>query len=105
LISKELKKINRNQLLPAGAVLVGGGAKIPGVLALAKRDLRLPVDLGILRNFQSYIHEKDRQQLATSVGLTLWGHLRNEGEISLGGDIREPKTPPWLRRLYSLLFP
>ena len=105
LIQKELKKINRAQLLPAGAILIGGGARIPGVVDLAKRELRLPAALGDLQLAASQIHERDRQTLATAVGLTEWGRLRESGEMSLAPDIHEPKAPTWLRKLYSLFFP
>ena len=40
LINKELKKINRDGQLPAGIVLTGGGAKLPGVVELAKKQLQ-----------------------------------------------------------------
>jgi len=46
LINKELKKIGRDGQLPAGAILTGGGAKLPGVVELAKKHLRLPVAIG-----------------------------------------------------------
>lgn len=105
LIKKELKKINRAQLLPAGVILIGGGARIPGVVELAKRELRLPATLGDLQAFSDSIHERDRQTLATVAGLVLWGKLRETGEMSLIQDAHEPKMPAWLRKLYSLFFP
>src|SRR3989338_5519416 len=39
LMQKELKKIGRNELLPGGIVLTGGGAKIPKIKELAKERL------------------------------------------------------------------
>jgi cell division protein FtsA len=47
LINKELKKIGKDGQLPAGAILTGGGAKLPGVVELAKKQLRLPVMIGL----------------------------------------------------------
>src|SRR5258708_37694218 len=47
LINKELKKINKDGELPAGVILTGGGAKLPGVVELAKKQLRLPVIVGL----------------------------------------------------------
>lgn len=105
LVNKELKKINRTQLLPAGAVLIGGGARIPGVLSVAKEELRLPVEIGELRMFSDFIHERDRTQLSTAVGLVEWGHLRKGGEMTSFSDMREVKMPSWVKKLYSLLFP
>jgi hypothetical protein len=63
------------------------------------------VELADLRVFDMHIHERDRQALATAVGLLQWGRLREEGDLSVIGDIKEAKTPQWLKRLYSLLFP
>src|SRR3989344_195861 len=105
LIQKELKKIGKSQLLPAGAVLIGGGSRIPGVVELAKRELRLPAMLGDLQIASSQIHERDRQTLATAAGLVLWGKLRESGEMSLIPDTHESKTPAWLQKIYSLFFP
>ena len=47
LINKELKKINRQGALPAGIVLTGGGAKLPGLLDFTKKQLGLPAKIGI----------------------------------------------------------
>lgn len=46
-VNNELKRIGRGAKLPAGAVLVGGGAKIPAVVDLAKQELRLAAQVGI----------------------------------------------------------
>lgn len=42
LIEAHLKKIDRNGLLPAGIILSGGGAGIPGIDELARDALKLP---------------------------------------------------------------
>src|SRR3989344_4655497 len=105
LIQRELKKISKTQLLPSGVVLIGGGARIPGVVELAKRELKLPAMLGDLQILADSVHERDRQSLATAVGLAQWGNLRESGEMLFMADIHEPKTPSWLRKIYSLFFP
>lgn len=105
LVNKELKKINRTQLLPAGAVLIGGGAKIPGVLRIAKQELRLPVELGELKIFAGFVHEKDRAELATAIGLVQWGKAERGGSATVFQEYRDTKLARWLKRLYSLLFP
>ena len=46
LIENHLKKIKRNELLPAGIVLVGGGAGARGIEEKARATLKLPVSLG-----------------------------------------------------------
>lgn len=77
-----LKKVDRSGMLPAGVVFVGGGAKIPGLLDLAKRRLRLPVSLGTPRaGFMSALDTVNDLNFATALGLVLWGAeaTRSEG--------------------------
>lgn len=45
-IENHLKKMKRNELLPAGIVFVGGGANIFGLEELSKSVLKLPSSLG-----------------------------------------------------------
>mgnify|MGYP001602558532 FL=1 len=46
-VEGELKKIGKAGRLPAGVVLVGGGAKLPGIIDLARQELRLPAQIGM----------------------------------------------------------
>ncbi|MBW7954216.1 cell division protein FtsA [Candidatus Gracilibacteria bacterium] len=46
-IKQELKKIQRDGMLPEGAVFVGGGSKMRGLVELSKESLRLPVSIGV----------------------------------------------------------
>jgi cell division protein FtsA len=48
LIDKYLKKIGRSGLLPAGAIITGGGAQIPMIESVAKNMLRIPVRIGFV---------------------------------------------------------
>jgi cell division ATPase FtsA len=43
LIDKYLKKIGRSGLLPAGAIIIGGGSRMQLVESVAKQMLRIPV--------------------------------------------------------------
>lgn len=45
-VDNELKKIGKNGKLPAGIVLVGGGAKMPSLVDLTRRELRLAAQVG-----------------------------------------------------------
>jgi len=49
--NKELKKISRQGLLPAGIVLTGGGSKLPKIVELAKKILKLPCRIGKPKGF------------------------------------------------------
>jgi cell division protein FtsA len=76
LVQKELKKINRAQLLPAGVVLVGGSALIPGIIDLTKREIKLPAELGIPYAFAQVTDKNIAPLLATSFGLIQWADTR-----------------------------
>ena len=45
LVTKHLKRINRNELLPGGVVLVGDGARLFDLQAAAREELHLPVEI------------------------------------------------------------
>lgn len=49
LVQKELKKIGKQGLLPAGLVFVGGGAQLLRLVDFAKKELKLPARMGIPR--------------------------------------------------------
>ncbi len=46
-ITMELKNVGRDGMLPEGAVLTGGGAKMRGLVDLAREYLRLPACVGV----------------------------------------------------------
>jgi len=69
LITKELKKIERDGLLPAGVVLVGGGANLKAIVDLAKKELKLPVKIGIPQGVEGSIADVDNPIYANLVGL------------------------------------
>lgn len=69
-MNKELKKISKDSLLPAGIVLTGGGAKLPGIVKLAKRELQLPCKIGRPHGFIGLSKDPG---LATVCGLALTG--------------------------------
>ncbi len=53
LIENHLKKIRRNELLPAGIVFTGGGSNITGLEELSKQILKLPSKIGSTEMFGS----------------------------------------------------
>ncbi len=69
LVNKELKKIDRQALLPGGIVLVGGGAKTPGLIDLTKKTLALPVQIGFPTEIEGLVDKVDDPSFATAVGL------------------------------------
>jgi cell division protein FtsA len=74
LAEKELKKVSKQGLLPGGVVLVGGGAKMPHIVEMARERLKLPVQIGIPgEGLDGIIDRVSDPEYATLVGLVLWG--------------------------------
>jgi len=83
MVNKELKSIGREKLLPAGIVLTGGTAKLPGAVDLAKDVLSLPAQTGFPMQLGGLIDKVDDPSFVTSVGLILWGigNSSNRGDF------------------------
>jgi cell division protein FtsA len=81
LIQKELKKIGRQELLPGGVVLTGGGARISKIKELTKETLKLACEIGYPSGILGL---QDDPALATVVGLALEGVDFGEEEGILG---------------------
>jgi len=77
LANKELKMIDRQGLLPAGVVLLGGGAKIQGLVDLTKETLKLPVQVGFPLELEGVVDEINDPAFATVIGLILWSLDKN----------------------------
>lgn len=71
-VDRELKKIGRSGLLPAGVVFTGGGAALPGVVEIAKKRLRLPARIGKPVILGGLFHETSSPAFAVALGLVLW---------------------------------
>ncbi len=68
LIDKYLKKIGRSGLLPAGAIIIGGGAHIAMLESVAKSMLRIPVKTGFLEYPSSTGKTSKDQRLLAAYG-------------------------------------
>ena len=78
LIEKHLKTIGRDSLLPAGIVLTGGSASIPGIKTLAEGELGLPAQIAEI-HFGAGDRNKIRENIwTTACGLILLGFNSND---------------------------
>jgi cell division protein FtsA len=93
LVDEELKKISRDGMLPAGAVLVGGGSLLPGITDVAKRILRLPSHLGAPKPQGGIVDRVDGPDFASTVGLLLL--LRDRAGRGFPGISGAMKMPDW----------
>jgi cell division protein FtsA len=72
LIMLELPQGDYRKLIPAGLVLTGGGANLPGITELAQKITRLPVRVGYPIQLSGVSETLDGPAYATAVGLLLW---------------------------------
>jgi cell division protein FtsA len=72
MVNKELKSIGKAGLLPAGAVITGGGAKLPQIQELAKNVLGLPAQIGFPVNLGGIMNKVDDPSFSTAIGLIIW---------------------------------
>jgi len=86
-VDDELKKINRAGLLPAGLVLVGGGAKLDGMVEVAKKKTLLPVTIGAVQRFNTAIDKVNDVTFVNALGLVLWGYRSMDQKSKGSGNI------------------
>src|SRR3989344_3106386 len=70
-VDKEFKKIHRSRKLPGGVVFVGGTARLPGLVELAKDVLELPARTGSYKHVNRVVDSLDELTFAPAVGLML----------------------------------
>ncbi len=109
-VDNELRKIQRSGLLPAGVMLTGGGAKLPGMVEMAKKVLRLPANLGYPINVISVTDKVNDLGFSTAVGLVKWGSQMQSsggygkprsGNVFKGGG----KAFDFLKKTFKSLIP
>lgn len=71
-VSRSLDKVGKKNFLPAGIVLVGGGAKLESITELVKKELKLPVRIGFPEQFGGLINEVIDPSFAKAAGLAMW---------------------------------
>ncbi len=100
-VQQEIKRSGYDGLLPAGVVLCGGTAQMPGMETLARDMLEMPVRIGIPHGLSGLTEKVSGPDAATAVGLVQWVPLWEQ----LGGwkaSVGAPwwkKLGPWLRAL------
>lgn len=102
LANKHLKKIERVRLLPAGAVLTGGGAGLSEIAGFAKDYLELPAQIGQFDEVRMP-DGLEPGPWAVAVGLCLMAHDSAKGQNDYGFEITRKTGGAVLRWLKSLL--
>ncbi|HZR42987.1 MAG TPA: cell division protein FtsA [Ktedonobacteraceae bacterium] len=102
LVHEEIKKSGYDGLLPAGIVVTGGTAELPGILEMSGQILDLPARIGSPLGLHGLADSISRPAYATAVGLLLWGLRRTsllieEEEIEEEDDSFVSRFGRWLR--------
>lgn len=111
-LDREFKKIGRSGMLPAGVIFTGGGAKLTGLIELAKNKLKLPATLGYPGGVSSVLDRINDLGFSTAVGLVVWGSALQRSRrrtANLGSIIASLKGLERLstsvRKLFKSLIP
>jgi cell division protein FtsA len=100
MVQTDIKRSGYDGLLPAGVVLCGGVAQLPGMPELAREVLGLPVRVGRPQGLVGLVDRISGPAFAVAAGLMGWGMTADvrrplpRGGPSLGKRLRE-----WLRAL------
>ncbi len=91
LVEAHLRKIGKDELLPAGVILTGGGSAVQTVEQLAKAVLRLPSRTAMLEGATAERMQLRDSSWAVAYGLTIWGFSEGDeyepGESSTMGEM------------------
>ena len=105
LVQQEIKRSGYDGLLPAGMVLTGGTALLPGIRQVANDVLGMPVRVAHPEDLIGMTDQLLSPAFATSVGLLKWAVLMNEialqpgGRRMFAGGVNWDKIKDVLRRL------
>jgi len=104
LVDNDLKSIGLAGKLPAGAVLAGGGAKLPGIIDLARDRLKLTTMIGLPQAIDFEIRDQnllecvESPEYATVLGLILLNS--DEGSLRM-----RPSRKNKLTRIFRNILP
>jgi cell division protein FtsA len=73
MIQQEIKRSGYDGLLPAGVVLCGGTAQLPGIQELARDIFGLPVRVGAPQSLHGLVDQISGPDHAVGAGLIQWG--------------------------------
>lgn len=100
LTNKELKKVSRQAMLPSGLVLTGGGARLPKIKDLAKKELKLPCRIGLPKISHAF---QEDPGLSTLYGLILEGIDSEEEQGSSWGPGQGIRNK--LKKIFRIFIP
>lgn len=99
LAENHLTKIKRVKLLPGGIMLTGGGANLPGIEEIAKKSLKLPVQLNRLNLSGDTKNDFTNPVWSVALGLCFMGlnqQIGSTGPNGIGGKTKN-KMLKWFK--------
>lgn len=106
LITNHLKRLKRNELLPAGVIFTGGGSAINNIETIAKNQLKIPTKIGPADNTINNKYKVRDASWYTALGLALYGgedFIGHEYKNSSANNIKEVKS--FFKSIFSQLLP
>ena len=101
LVILELPQQDYQKLIPAGLVITGGGANLPGIAELGEKVTRMPVRVGNPINLPGVSDALDNPAYATGVGLLLW-RMKNQSTASTAPAAKDSGLRRMLTRMFKL---
>src|SRR5687767_9643709 len=104
---QEIKRSGYDGLLPAGMVLTGGTAALPGIKRVASDVLNMPVRTAQPENLLGLVDRLSSPAYSTSVGLLRWIFSMHDQDLNIG---RRPKGEKrmdfgFVRKLIGRILP
>ena len=98
MVLNEIKRSGYDGLLPAGVVLCGGTANLPGIRDLARNVMGLPTRIGEPQDLRGLVETLQDPACATSIGLLEWGiHHDMPARPAPQPTSNGMKVPTWLK--------
>ncbi|MEX2054487.1 MAG: cell division protein FtsA [Candidatus Colwellbacteria bacterium] len=106
-VNDELKSIGKEKSLPGGVVVVGGGAKMPGVADLVQRELRMATQIGAANGALFAAKDAATRELIESPEFTCALGLPLYSDEAKGGTTRGVPiaVPGFFRKILDSLRP
>jgi cell division protein FtsA len=107
IVNEELRSIGKDKNLPAGAIVVGGGAKMPGVIDLVQSELKLASQIGVVNSSLFLAKDNSTRELLASpeytcvLGLPLYSE---QAKVKVRSDAGR-SVPGFLKGLIDKVMP
>ena len=106
LVGNHLKRLKRNELLPAGIVMTGGGSAINDIECMARSQLKLPARVGPADNSLNNRYKIRDTSWYTALGLALYsGEEFSRGEHGNSGNESIKEVKSFFKSILSQLLP